>query len=597
MPDSFNFQHPPFDELSPSQQKKLRENLDITYYPDGEQILTTGERATHLHIIIKGVVEELSQDTSEVYAHYTSDDLFDIRSQLGGYCKHDYKCIEESICYLLPSDVFRELMAENGEFADYFQTDLSQKYAQLEAREGDKNLGEFILTHIDESNLQPAMVIGADVSIKTATQMMQEQKLETLLVEHEGHYGVLTVTDLLHAAVLDEQPSSEPVRHYASFNLIAIEKGDFLFNAMLAMTQHHIERVVVKDGETILGILEMSHLLSLFSTHSHVLALRIARASTIAELKSAAGTTNKLVENLTNNGIKIVFIMKLLATINEQIMRRLFELLVPVDIQPHICLMVLGSEGRGEQILKTDQDNGLIIEDNFHWPEQQQTMELFSQTLLELGYPPCPGKVMVNNPEWVKYESDWVNSTLNWINSGSGDDLMKLAIVADCHGVAGNNKLICRFRQQIFSLAGEQEVSMSNFAKVALQFSTPLTLFGNLKSGDSGLDIKKGGIFTLVHGVRALALKQGVEQTNTLERIQRLKQLKVLDEKMANNLRESFQLFLRLRLKQQLSEKNTSNLLQLQSISRNERDLLRQSLHAVKKFKGHLAHHFMIRDY
>ncbi|MDO6526672.1 DUF294 nucleotidyltransferase-like domain-containing protein [Motilimonas sp. 1_MG-2023] len=601
MAEHFSFTHAPFDLLTKSQQKLFLDHLDIVYFPEQAHFIKQGETASLLYIVLKGLVEEFSEANQSIFAHYTNNDFFDIRSQFGSPCKHDYRTIEETICHTLPSDVFRDLLNSNAAFADYFQRDLAQKYAQLEAREGNKNLAEFILTRIDDSNVQPAIVIGSDVSLKTATKMMLEQKLETLIVEQDGLYGMLTGTDLLRAAVLDEQTLDSAVAHYANYRLISIEQGDFLFNAMLAMTQHQIERVVVKNGDSIVGIMEMAHVLSLFSTHSHVIALRIARAKNIEELKKAAQTLNNLVENLTNNGIKIVFIMELLATMNGQIMKKLFELLVPESVQNQVCLIVMGSEGRGEQILKTDQDNGLILGEHLIWPEQQATLAAFSQHLLSFGYPPCPGQVMVNNPFWVKTSNQWHEQIEQWLlhgQSGDSESLMQLAIINDAHAVAGDKTLLPPLKQQIIDGCKGKEVMLSQFARIALQFGSPLNFFGHIKSNDAGLDIKKGGIFTIVHGIRSLAIEQGIATTNTLARIRELAKLRVLEQKQSQDLQETLQLFFWLRLEQHLTpHQQGMNLLDITQLTPNERDLLRHGLHVVKKFKSFLAHHFMIRDY
>ncbi|WP_026959511.1 DUF294 nucleotidyltransferase-like domain-containing protein [Aliagarivorans taiwanensis] len=595
MTSDFNFQHPPFDQLDSSQRQLLLDQLDIHYFQNQEKILSAGQESQFLFVILKGEVEERADNNDEIFAHYTLDDCFDIRSQFGGYCKHDYVALEECLCFALPSKVFRQLAEVNSDFADYFQNDLATRHQLVESRERNKNLAEFILTTIDESNVQLAVVIDGDTSLYQATKMMREQKLESLLVDYDGCIGMLTGTDLLHAAVLTQQSLDTPVSQLANFNLISVEQGEFLFNAMLLMTRNNIERVVVKQQHKVVGIMEMAHLLSLFSTHSHVLALQIARADSIDELANAAHTLNRLIENLCNNGIRTLFIMKLLATMNEQLIERVFRLCVPEQHHNAICLIVMGSEGRGEQIVKTDQDNGLIIEDSYDWPEREQQLQAFSDALLKLGYPPCPGKIMVNNPAWVKSQSDWTSTLDSWVESGHGDAAMNMAIMFDAHAVAGNRSLLRKLKRHLIQAMHQREVALSFFARPALQFSTPLTFLGNVRN--EGIDIKKGGIFPIVHGVRAMALEQGIEQTNTLERIEQLKQAKVIQPEHAANLSEALLLFFKLRI-QQLSDKTESyHHIDVANLQRGQRDLLRHALHVVKKYKQSLAHHFQIRDY
>ncbi|RKF14474.1 cyclic nucleotide-binding/CBS domain-containing protein [Alginatibacterium sediminis] len=599
MAQDFNFDHPPFSQLSPQQREQLSDRLDISYFKANEKILSSGQSAEFFHIIIKGAVEERANNNDEVFAQYSVDDYFDVRSQFGGYCKHDYIALEDSLCYKLKTTTFMKLVQENPEFGDYFQVDLAQRHQLVESREGNKNLAEFILTQIDDSNVQQAIIVDGNLTIAQATQQLKDQRVESLLVDHDGCIGMLTGTDLLHALALDNLDLSHPIADIAHYHLISVQKGEFLFNAMLLMTRNEIERVVVKDDLKIIGIIEMAHLLSLFSTHSHVLALRIARATSVEELQEAALTLDKLTENLLNNGIRTVFIMKLLATMNEQIIAKLFEIVVPEAYQNHVCLMVMGSEGRQEQILKTDQDNGIIIEDGCDLPELPAALNLFSEHLLELGYPPCPGKIMVNNPQWVKSQSEWLHTVRQWCDAGHGESSMNLAILWDALAVAGNKSLLKPIRKAIVEDMGRQDVALSFFAKAALSFNTPLTLFGGLKAQHQLLDIKKGGIFSIVHGVRAMALKHHIYAANTLDRIHLLTQKKQLDSELSKNLSEALLLFFKLRLSQSFGDTSgrSSNEINVRELNHSERDLLRHALHVVKKYKTVLANHFQIRDY
>ncbi|EDM56698.1 cyclic nucleotide binding protein/2 CBS domains, partial [Vibrio parahaemolyticus AQ3810] len=130
---------------------------------------------------------------------------------------------------------------------------------------------------------------------------------------------------------------------------------------------------------------------------------------------------------------------------------------------------------------------------------------------------------------------------------------------------------------------------LSDFTRPALQFSVPLTLFGNVKSAKDGLDIKRGGIFPIVHGIRTLSLEYAIEEKNTFERIEALRKKRILEPETADNLNEALKLFFKIRLHQQLSKQETLNNIDIKQLERTERDLLRHSLHVVKKFKQFLG--------
>lgn len=596
----FNSTQPPFDRLSASQQKQLANALDVAYFRHGEVLIDAGSHCNHLYIMIKGSVEESSPDGSEIYAHYTGDDLFDVRAQLEPRCRHRYTALEDTLCYLLPQALFLDLYHDNPQFAAYFDNNLARRQQLIETAQHQQNLAEFILTKIDDSNIQPCLLLPRSCSLRAATEQLQQQRMDAALVEAgDGHpYGIITRTNLLHAVMLDHLPPEAAVGHVATAPVISVNKGDYLFNAMLAMTRHKVKRVSVHDGDQLAGMLDLTQVLSLFSTHSHVLTLRIARATSIDELALAAGSQQRLVETLFNNGIHTRFVMELIATVNEQIIEKAFRLVVPHDWQSHCCLIVMGSEGRGEQILKTDQDNALIVEDGIDWPTLPDVMATLTHTLNQLGYPLCPGKVMVNNPKWVKSQHAWRQALTEMAAKGTEQAMMDLAILTDSHAIAGNVALLAPLKQQLHQQMAENELLLATFTRPALHFNVPLSLFGKLKTGKDGLDIKQGGIFPIVHGCRALALESRVHDTNTFLRLEQLVARKILEPSTASNLNEALKLFIKLRLRQQLDQPTggMQQHLDVNRLTRTDRDLLRHSLHVVKKFKEWLGYHYQIRD-
>ncbi|CAM2982695.1 DUF294 nucleotidyltransferase-like domain-containing protein [Vibrio rarus] len=605
MPEKFNTQHPPFDRLTPAEVKTLTASLDIAYFRTGDTLLESGQVSSHLFVLIKGAVEETSQ--GEVFAHYGHDDLFDVRSLFDGKVRHQYIALEDVLCYQLPKEVFLSLF-NNPAFADYFDHRLAKRQQLMKQAKKQQNLAEFILTKVDDSIYHPPLILTPDTSIKEATIQLNNDDIDAALValsatdsrlqEHpdSSPYAIVTRTNLLHSLVLQEMNVQTPVSQISTFPVFEVQEGDFVFNAMLTMTRNKMKRVMVVNDQQAVGMLDLTQILSAFSSHSHVLSLSIARAKNIDELAQASQRQQDFVKSLLVNGIKTRFMMQLISVLNEQIIEKAFQLIIPPQAQTHCCLLVLGSEGRAEQVLKTDQDNALIIEEGFDWPECHSYMQTFSETLLQLGYPLCPGQVMVNNPAWVATQSDWQKKVAQWIAVSSAESVMHLAIFSDALPVAGNKRLLEPISNTLHSTLAGRMLTLSDFVRPALQFSVPLTLFGNVKAHKEGLDIKQGGIFSIVHGIRALALEHNIVQRNTFDRISGLHRLGCLEEDTADNLTESLKLFFKLRLAQQLTQQNASNNLDINRLDRTERDLLRHSLHVVKKFKQFLSYHYQIRD-
>lgn len=608
MPDKFNMQSPPFNRLTEAQQDQLRSSLDVAYYRDKDVLLKAGSPSDYLHILIKGAVEERSADDMEIFAHYANDDIFDVRSQFDELSKHKYVALEDTLSYLLPKKKFLELYNANGEFAAYFDNNLAKRQELIEAAQQQQNLAEFILTKVDNTIYHPPLILQPELPLIEVTKTLKEKGVDAALVKlnnddqrviansTEHPYGIVTRTNMLHAVMLENHPLDTAVGDIATFPVFHVDNGDFLFNAMITMTKQRMKRVMVCEGNEAVGMLDMTQILSAFSTHSHVLTLSIARSTSIEELVLAANRQRHLVDSLITNGIRTRFIMELISAVNEQIIEKAFELVVPPKIHDDICLVVLGSEGRGEQILKTDQDNALVIQDGLEIDNLSSIMNNLTHTLQQLGYPLCPGKVMVNNPEWVKTQSEWNKTLDSWISAAHPEQVMKLAIVADAHAVAGNKSLLAPIKRHLIDKMTDQEVILTEFTRPALNFSIPLTLFGNVKSSKEGVDLKAGGIFPIVHGIRALSLEYALEENNTFDRLLALQNRRVLEKETADNLSEALKLFFKLRLTQQLSQQHSHNKINLKLLERTERDLLRHSLHVVKKFKQWLGYHYQIRE-
>ena len=595
---NINTQVVPFSLLNAEELNYMAEHMDVGYFQKGETIIAGGGESEGLHLIVKGFVCELEaqdQNASHTLVHYGAEDYFGAWSAIRGRSIHDFVADEETICYILPAKHLLELIYRNSHFGDYFNNQTLQQDL-LANNNPDLDMAEFMLATVGTSCMHDALVIEATADIEQATRLMREQKAESALVQRGRRYGMITRTDLLNALVLDKLPTSTPVKEIANYRLVTVEANDYLFNALVRMTSHDIDRVVVMMDGQLQGVVELTEALSFFSSHSHVVGLRIERASTIEELATAAKDMDALIRSLHKQGVKVRFLMDLLAALNKRLMAKLFNLLVPEDVIPHVCLVVMGSEGRGEQITKTDQDNGLIMRDTLDWPNGPETMREYARVLQEIGFPPCPGEVMVSNPFWVQPISEWTKRMQDWVNLGDEESILKLSIAVDAAPVAGNAALYKTSRNWFFKEIQQHQRFLTAFAKVATVFDTPLTLLGSIRNRSSGIDLKRGGIFPIVHGIRTMALQYQIPENNTFSRITALVDMGVLPRRMGNELQEAFGVFHLLRVKAELgrigtdsSQDGSQNMIDLDDLDRLEKDTLRQAFHVVKEFKQHLG--------
>lgn len=591
----FNFARPPFDGLDEEARQRLGQHLSICYFRAGQTVQHAGEEPAGLYLIIKGAVEESAPHQS--FGDYGEGDMFDVRAQFDGHCRHRFAALEDTLCQLIPRPVFLALCDAHPHIARYFTATLAERQREQERRGqlGQQNLAEFILTRIAPDHLQAPLIVESSLSLLAATEAMVARGTDCLLYPGaDGSLSLATRKTLLHALTLKGLPLSAPLAVLTPTPLTGLPLGSYLFDALLLMTRHRIKRLVIWQGQEVAGILHLTQVLGLFSTHSHVLTLRIARADSPAALEAVAREQQQLIRSLFAQGIHTLFLMKLIATINEQLIAKAFSLVIPAAQQEQVCLLMLGSEGRGEQIQKTDQDNALILPDGLPWPTQSADLAAFSALLARLGYPPCPGRVMVNNPAWVKPLDGWLQGIEQACVRASEADLLWLATLADAQAITGDRARLAPVARHLRACLADRPDLLAEMARAAVAFHAPLTLFGRLEQAPEGLDLKRGGLFPLVHGVRVLSLEAGILETSTTGRIEALVGQGRLSRDYGTNLAEAFRLFMRLRLRSQLQEGDGR--VRVADLGPAERDLLRHALHQVKKFQQWLTLHFRLRQ-
>ncbi len=591
MPKSFDAANPPFDRLNEREIEELREAIDIGYYRPGEDLIAVGQPVDSLFVIIKGEVEEREGD--EVIALLGRNDSFDTRAIVQGASKHAFRARSETLAYLAPKALIERLISDNPRFGAFFYLDISRKLEAMAREEAEARQGSLMRTRIRDLFLQPAEFIDASDSIETAGHRMREINSNTLLVRDGARIGIVTGMNLSKAAVLHRMPIEAPVAPVVHYDIVAVDEDDFVFQALLEMTKSNKRRIVVKRGPDYVGILEDIDLLGFLAGNAQVVAGRIERAKTKADLALAAQEISDQVRTLRRQDVRVEVISEIVSDLNRRLVSKAFTLIAPPDLRKRACLIVMGSEGRGEQTVRTDQDNGLILSEAVDQSMLDGFRAEFTAALEEFGFPPCPGNVMVRNPFWSKTADEYMADFHRWVAAPDENAMMNVAIFYDAAAVAGRIDLLPRVKSALMESVRAEKVYLARFAHAVEAFETPIGLFNNLIEKDGALDLKKGGVFPIVHGVRSLALEHGLEATSTVERIEQLVQANVLREDFGRDLKEAFYFLTTMRLDNQLAERaGREAVVRTATLSSSQRDLLREAFKVVKQFRDFLRRHY-----
>ncbi|MDO8456538.1 MAG: putative nucleotidyltransferase substrate binding domain-containing protein [Burkholderiaceae bacterium] len=608
MPDhlseDFPFDTPPFDALSPEQQALVRGSLRRVSFPKDAVILTPDADPLHVYVLIKGHVQQ--SEAGEVVAVYGPADFFAFRAVMAGRASGVLQALDEVDAWQLPGSAARALIAGNARFSAGVFADLSHRLCAAAESRTSREFLSLMMVRVKDAYIRKPFFVDGGLDLVSVCRLLQAQGLSNALVRDtlDGveRIGMFTTTDLRDALLRDVPPAQLTVREVAQFTLVSLPADAELSEALLAMIRHRVHRVLVREGDEILGVLSQLDLMSFVSNHSHLIALQVEQAASIEELQRAALQMDSLIALLHSGGARVELIASLVSELNQQIFARLWSFVAPAELVANCCLIVMGSEGRGEQILKTDQDNALLLRDGYVCGELDQSVQRFNQALIAFGYPPCPGNIMVTNPLWCQPLAGFKDSLRQWLYGADPEGPMNLAIFMDARAVAGDASLLRQARDYAHSSMAGSDAFFARFAAALDQFSAPggwWARLTSLRAGDDPVfDLKKLGTFPIVHGVRALALEHRLDEVSTTARLRTLVSRQHIAQDLARDLTEALHFVMGLKLKNNLHQKQLDqpldNLTQLSSLGTLDRDLLKDALAIIKRFRLFLRLHYKL---
>ena len=588
----------PFQVLTSEQMEICIKHMDIAYYPKDSVLINPEQIPNYFFIVIKGSVYEYSVENI-VVMDYHHQDSFDSNSLIYGKCNNTFKVYEDLICYELEKNTFLKLIELNQQFKDYFLKDLVNKIQTLENKEYTSELSSFMIAKVEDTLIHEACIIDEDTKLIDAIQKSMEYKTSSIIVKRKtGEYGIITDSLLKTKVLLEGRDLSIPVKNIAIFPLLTVNNDDYLFEALTVLIKKNIKRVgVTNNKDEMIGILEQIDVLSHFANHTYVVDSKIKKAKNLEDLKDSSKDLINIISSLHAKGVKVNHISNLIGQLNTKVYQKLYELILPKELRNDACFIVMGSEGRNEQIIKTDQDNALVIKDGIEVEQYKFYMNEITKNLIDFGYPICEGNIMVSNPFWCKTVNEYKNETARWIEAPGIQNYMDLAIFFDSFAVAGNKELLINLKDNLFNKLHDKDVFMAYFAKATLAFDTPNTVT-NIMTKSHIIDIKKTAVFPIVQGIRSLALKEKIRETTTIKRIKILENRKVLEKDKAAELLEAFDFVNTIRLKSQLFDiqhgKKITNEIDTHTLGKIERDLLKDSFKIINEFKRFISYTFRI---
>jgi CBS domain-containing protein len=445
----------------------------------------------------------------------------------------------------------------------------------------------------------PAITCDQHTSVIDAARLMQQHDISGLIVLADGTpKGVFSVRNLRNfVAGGSLLPEAEQVANHMSSGLVTLHHTAYVFEAIFKMAKHNIHRLALLDGKgQLFGVLTDTDLLRARTRTPLYLNQEIEAAESIEQLRDLSAKLLETIRFATRAGADARSLVQLISHFNDSFTQRIIALLEEQEgivLPEGVAYLVLGSEGRNEQTLRTDQDSAIVYRDDLP-ASAQEAIARFSSRLVDaleqVGVPRCPGDTMASNPQWRHSLSEWKAIVEEWINTPKPENMVNFGMFQDLRTLHGDPGLEVELRQHICQSVQDCMLFLPHMARHIVRFTPPLGMFGRIKGESRGehrgkVDLKKGGIFALTVGISLIALEAGIVGGSTWSKLDQLEEQNVLSAVDLGVLEESFTFLVHLRLQRQLRSfsegKVPGNHVDPLVISDRQREQLRSALKGV----------------
>lgn len=610
--------YPPFNQMDSAQLAYLVEHCQLRFYAAGESIIKPGDGPVqHFYIVKQGLVvgerPHSARRGTETTFEIASGECFPLAALLGERAtRTEHLAGEDTFCLLLGKDAFVRLFAQSAPFRDFalrgVSSLLDQVNQQVQLRAAENLGAQYSLdTTLRELALQQPVACSAATPLRDAVRRMHEQHVGSIVIvdEDERPAGIFTLRDL-RRVVADGESLEQPISALMTQRPFHLPPEASAFDAALAMTERHIAHVCLVEHERLVGVVSERDLFSLQRVDLVHLARTIRHAGRIETLVALRSDIRLLVERMLAHGASSTQITQLVTLLNDHTVCRVIELVLEELGDPGVPFswLCFGSEGRREQTLHTDQDNGILFEADS--PEQAEHMRQrllpvarrINQRLAECGFALCRGNIMAGNPELCLSRREWAQRFAAFVREATPESLLASSIYFDLRVVWGDEQGCAQLRRQLLADVADNSLFQRLLAANALRHRPPLGRFRDFVVARKGaekdtFDLKEEGLTPFVDGARLLALAHGVEDSSTLRRFAELVRLEVIDAQDGAAYEEAYHFIqqARLQLHQQQAAQDLplSNRLDPDSLNHLDRRILRESFRQAQRLQASLA--------
>jgi CBS domain-containing protein len=600
----------PFNLLSDEQLDWIGQGMRWEGFQPEKIILARGATDPNFYVIKAGFIKVYVEKEGEevLLAFLGEGECFGETSLLPNATAGTVKALEYTLCLVQPKEAFLSMVREHPVFQTFFDQLITQRVRRIynEVLEmGTYPIRVKTFPYKEQiKNLFPAQPFSCHykTTVREAARDLYARNANVLLVVDDDTRpkGILEANEVLRAVVVEHADPGQTIERLVSEKYNVVDADDYLFDVIYQMVKHKTDHIVVVDRERAVGVITGSDLLKFESREILSLLKNIDGAPSIDDLRPMRSQVDRTLKTFMAERTPASQVCRIASELNDKIVRKVVALVEGQSggAPAPYAWLGLGSEGRREQTLATDQDNALIFSSAL--PVATEYFRHFSEKvvngLAQVGYPLCKGNIMATNPEYRGDITEWKRKLSQWATgSGVQRELVDQYVFFDFRAICGSATLAAELRRWLFNLIEERPMFLGILAAPIVSIPIPLGFFKGFVVEKNGkykntINIKTFGLLPLTTCIKLLALKERIEETNTLARITALHREGILSASQAELAEYAFETFLALKIKTNLVEKEQgremSNRVDPDGLSIKEKQLLKEAFLTVANLQG-----------
>lgn len=598
----------PFDELPDDALDTLAQQTQVRYFKAGTPILEQGGEITELHYIRSGAVE-IYRRNGELFNRLGEGDIFGQSSlRRGRGVRFPAKALEDTLIYFIPGELFSQLCDQHDSLADFVDTEGSKRLRSAVESQG--RASELIKVRVNKLISRPPVMLDAQSSIHRAAAVMTEQSVSALLItepdadqpEIQRVAGIITDRDFRTRVVSEALPPETPLHSIMTADPITLQANASVLEAILCMLRHNIHHLPILSRRRPVGLVNLADVIRYQSQSSLYLVNDIFNRQSVSELQSLLPDVRTSFVRMVEDEATAQMIGSALSSIGRSFIQRLIDLAENELGPPPVpySYMVMGSMARDEQLIVTDQDNALVLDDSFDPAEHDdyflRLATFVSDGLAACGYSYCKGDIMATNRKWRQPLSVWKDYFSEWIERPNPRTLLNSNIFFDLESVSGQSDMVEQLRELIASKASRTPNFLALMARNSLNRTPPLGIFRTFVMEQDGkqkniINIKGRGTAPLTDLIRVHALAIGSTSQSSHDRLDDIAKTRLMPRESVERLRYALEFLSLARIRHQAltiqEGREPNNYIEPENVSAAERHGLKdafQILSNAQKF-------------